>query len=56
MLIYRCPVTKQPVETSIKTTESKLRRLGSLQLPLWCPLCHAAHSVPAREIFIGEEA
>jgi hypothetical protein len=55
MWIYRCPATNQFVEASIKTTEDKLRRLGSLQLPLWCPLCHGAHSVHAREVLIGEE-
>jgi hypothetical protein len=56
MLAYRCPVTKQVVETSLKMAESKLRDLGSFQLPLWCRVCHAAHAVSAREIFVAEEA
>lgn len=55
MLTYRCPVTKQPVATSIETTESELRRLGPLRVSLWCPHCHVPHSVPARETFLGEE-
>ncbi len=56
MMAYRCPVTKKLVEATINTPESKLRSLGSFQLPLWCRVCHAAHSVPARELFVAQEA
>jgi hypothetical protein len=56
MLAYRCPVTKKFVEATIKTPESKLRSLGSVQLPLWCRVCHCAHAVSAQEIFVAEEA
>ena len=56
MLAYRCPVTKKFVEATIKTPESKLRSLGSFQLPLWCRACHCAHAVSAQEIFVAEEA
>jgi hypothetical protein len=56
MLAFRCPVTKKYVEATIKTPESKLRSLGSFQLPLWCRACHCAHAVSAQEIFVAEEA
>jgi hypothetical protein len=56
MLAYRCPVTKKFVEATIKTPESKLRSLGSFQLPLWCRVCHCAHTVCAQELFVAEEA
>jgi len=56
MRVYRCPVTKKLVEASISTPESKLRSLGSFQLPLWCRVCHAAHIIPAGEIFVAEDA
>ena len=56
MLAYRCPVTKKFVEATIKTPESKLRSLGSVQLPLWCRVCHCAHAVSAQEIFVAEGA
>jgi hypothetical protein len=56
MLAYRCPVTKKFVEATIKTPESKLRSLGAFQLPLWCRVCHRAHSVSAEELFVAEEA
>ena len=56
MLAYRCPITKKYVEATIKTPESKLRSLGSFQLPLWCRVCHCAHAVSAQEIFVAEEA
>ena len=56
MLAFRCPVTKKFVEASIKTPESKLRSLGSFQLPLWCRACHRAHAVAAEELFVAEEA
>jgi hypothetical protein len=56
MLAYQCPVTKKYVEATIKTPESKLRSLGSFQLPLWCRVCHCAHAVSAQEIFAAEEA
>jgi hypothetical protein len=56
MLAYQCPVTKKYVEATIKTPESKLRSLGSFQLPLWCRVCHAAHAISAQELFVAEEA
>jgi hypothetical protein len=56
MLAYRCPVTKKFVEATIKTPESKLRSLGSFQLPVWCRVCHCAHAVCAQELFVAEEA
>ena len=56
MLAYRCPVTKKFVEATIKTPESKLRSLGSFQLPLWCRVCHCAHAVSAQELFVAEGA
>ena len=56
MLAYRCPVTKKFVEATIKTPESKLRSLGSFQLPLWCRVCHCAHTVSSQELFVAEEA
>ena len=56
MLAYRCPATKKLVEASLKTPESKLRNLGSVQLPVWCYICHIAHTVPAQELFVAEEA
>jgi hypothetical protein len=56
MLAFRCPVTKKFVEATIKTPESKLRSLGSFQLPLWCRACHRAHAVSAEELFVAEEA
>ena len=56
MLAYRCPATKKLVEASLKTPESKLRSLGSVQLPVWCYVCHVAHTVSAQELFVAEEA
>lgn len=56
MLAYRCPVTNELVEVSLKTPESKLRSLGSVQLPVWCYVCHVAHTVSAQEFFVAEEA
>jgi uncharacterized protein YjeT (DUF2065 family) len=56
MLAYRCPATKKLVEASIKTPESKLRGLGSVRLPVWCHVCHVAHTVSAQEFFVAEEA
>jgi hypothetical protein len=47
VLTYLCPETKQVVDTSVETTESELRRLGSLRLSLWCPHCQTGHSIKA---------
>ena len=47
MLVYMCPETRQLVDTAIETTESELRRLGSLRLSLWCPHCQTGHSIKA---------
>jgi hypothetical protein len=55
MLAYRCPATQELVEVSLKTPESKLRSLGSVQLPVWCYVCHVAHTVSAQEFFVAEE-
>jgi hypothetical protein len=55
MLAYRCPATKELVEVSLKTPESKLRSLGSVRLPVWCYVCHVAHTVSAQEFFVAEE-
>lgn len=55
MLAYRCPVTKELVTATIKTPESKLRSLGSFQLPLWCRVCRVAHAISARDLFVAEE-
>jgi hypothetical protein len=45
VLTYMCPETKQVVATSVETTVSELRRLGSLKLSLWCPHCQTGHSI-----------
>jgi hypothetical protein len=55
MLAYRCPATNEIVEVSLKTPASKLRSLGSVQLPVWCYVCHVAHTVAAQELFVAEE-
>ena len=55
MLAYRCPATNEIVEVSLKTPASKLRSLGSVQLPVWCYVCHVAHTVSAQELFVAEE-
>ena len=47
VLTYLCPETMQVVDTSVETTESELRRLGSLRLSLWCPHCQTGHSIAA---------
>ena len=54
MLAYRCPVTHQVVQTSIKTTVAELRRFGTLRLSVWCPHCQAGHAVTADTAFIYE--
>ena len=55
MLAYRCPATQELVEVSLKTPESKMRSLGSVQLPVWCYVCHVAHTISAQEFFVAEE-
>lgn len=37
MLMFNCPATQRPVETSIETSSAMLKRLGRFKLSLWCP-------------------
>ena len=56
MLAYRCPATQREVVSSIETTTSELRRLGTLEISVWCPHCRSPHCVPAVQAFIADEA
>jgi len=54
MLSYNCPATKRPVETSIDTSSSMLKRLGQFKLSLWCPHCQTGHQIVACDAFVTD--
>ena len=55
VLKYRCPQKSIEVSTAIDTDRSVLERLRELKLSVWCPSCSTGHSVPANEMYFGDQ-
>jgi hypothetical protein len=52
VLTFCCPETGHAVETSIDTSGDILRRMGLLQISLWCPHCLISHQIVAKNAWV----
>ena len=52
MLTFSCPETGRNVRTAIETTDDVLRRMGKLQISVWCPHCYVSHQIVARSAWV----
>jgi hypothetical protein len=52
VLIFSCPETGRDVQTAIETTDDILRRMGTLQISVWCPHCFVSHQIVARNAWV----
>jgi transposase-like protein len=54
-LTYRCPKTSRDVTTAIDTDARALAKLRNMKVSVACPHCIEGHSVPANEMYFGQE-
>jgi hypothetical protein len=55
VLKFRCPSTSIEVFTAIDTDSPAFARLRDLKLAVWCPCCGTGHSIPANEVYFGDQ-
>jgi hypothetical protein len=49
VLVFRCPVTGERINSGVHTDESSLEKVRSLSVRLYCPACKTMHLMRAGE-------